>query len=64
MIAELIAELTRLERRHEVQSAKFLGKGQKVLAGLAKAKAEGLREAIEVVQEMAAAAKSEEVADV
>ena len=54
--AKLIEELERLAKRHEVSSAKFLGKGQKVLAGLAKARAEGLREAIEVVQEQAAEA--------
>jgi hypothetical protein len=54
--ADMISEMERLAKRHEVSSAKFLGKGQKVLAGLAKARAEGLREAIEVVQEQAAAA--------
>lgn len=56
----LIQEMERLAKRHEVSAAKFLGRNQKTLAGLAKARAEGLREAIKVVQEQAAAA--EEVA--
>jgi hypothetical protein len=47
----LISELERIAARHELAEAKFLGLGQKRLAELAKARAEGLREAIEIAQE-------------
>lgn len=58
----IISELERVAKRHELQEAKFLGRGQKRLAELAKARAQGVREAIEIAQEQQAEAAAQEVA--